>query len=101
MAYQSGAACDNSHCSWDQQEVSAWDFLQQIVHLWRAKRGVCSFVCNSVDYNIVSLDEVITTSCYVSEIYVSHFSEKEKMLSFLVAFSLKFRCKYTSLNVHL
>lgn len=38
-----GVDCDNSHCSWDQQEVSAWDLLLQIVYLWRAKR--CVFVC--------------------------------------------------------
>lgn len=37
-----GVDCDNSHCSWHQQEVTAWDPALQIVHLRRAPR--CVFV---------------------------------------------------------
>lgn len=63
-----GADCDNSHCSWDQQEVSAWDLPLQIVYLWRAERCVFvgGFMCVSRWWLCARLFSWYHLTCFVS-----------------------------------
>lgn len=65
-----GADCDNSHCSWDQQEVSAWDLPLQIVYLWRAERCVFvgGFMCVSRWWLCARLFSWYHLTCFVSGI---------------------------------